>query len=287
MYKKIGEGKIRHGSFFSSLLSNVSLTAWMILINVLVFIIIFLAALFKENVYSFVSLVPFDLLNGKNVWTIFTHMFMHASFFHLFANMVSLWFVGGVLEKIIGRKRFIWLYMISGIFAGLFFSFAAFYFGNYELGEKIFGSANIAGVGASGAIFGLVGVLAFLLPSKKIYLIAGPIIAIIIQSIVSFTVTNAALAGFLSLIINIYIIFSIFSAFSYNRTFTKFALPIEMSFWLLPIVAIVPLVLIGLIFPLPIANSAHFGGLLVGIIYGVFLRIKYKRKISLLQKVLR
>ena len=47
---------------------------------------------------------------------------------HLFVNMFSLYFIGNFLEMIIGKKRFFWLYLISGLFAGLFFAFFAFVF---------------------------------------------------------------------------------------------------------------------------------------------------------------
>jgi membrane associated rhomboid family serine protease len=65
---------------------------------------------------------------------------------------------------------------------------------------------------------------------------------------------------------------------------SKFALPIEMPLWLLPIVAIVPLILIELIpgIDLPIGNMAHLGGFLFGAAYGLYLRIKYKKKTALI-----
>jgi len=58
----------------------------------------------------------------------------------------------------------------------------------------------------------------------------------------------------------------------------KIALPIELSFWFVPIVAIVPLVIIGLFVNLPIGNTAHMGGFLVGLVYGFYLKNKYKNK---------
>ena len=57
-----------------------------------------------------------------------------------------------------------------------------------------------------------------------------------------------------------------------------------MPFWLIPFVAIVPLVIIGLFVRLPIGNTAHFGGLMVGIFYGIYLRKKYKRKTKILSR---
>ena len=57
-----------------------------------------------------------------------------------------------------------------------------------------------------------------------------------------------------------------------------------MPFWLLPLVAIVPLVIIGLFVELPIGNTAHFGGFLAGVVYGFYLRKKYSRKIRMLER---
>jgi len=55
-----------------------------------------------------------------------------------------------------------------------------------------------------------------------------------------------------------------------------------MKLWVAPIIAIVPLVLIGLFVDLPIGNSAHIGGLLIGLLYAFYLRKKYKRKTALI-----
>ena len=110
---------------------------------------------------------------GK-IWTVLTSMFMHANSIHLFVNMVSLFFIGNFIEKLIGRKRFFWFYIISGIFAGLFFVFLSYYFGNliignFALGTRIFGNPETFAVGASGAIFALGGLLAVLTPNLRVY----------------------------------------------------------------------------------------------------------------------
>ena len=94
---------------------------------------------------------------------------MHGNFTHLFVNMISLFFIGNFVEKLVGRKRFFWLYMLSGLFAGLLFVFLAYFFGVSELGARIFGSPEIFAVGASGAIFALAGLLAVLTPKLRVY----------------------------------------------------------------------------------------------------------------------
>ena len=73
----------------------------------------------------------------------------------------------------------------------------------------------------------------------------------------------------------------------YNPKLIKIALPLEMQLWVLPIAAIIPLIVIGLIFPLPIANTAHLGGFLAGLGFGYYLRVKYRNKVRALQRVFR
>jgi membrane associated rhomboid family serine protease len=279
----------RHSIFFW--LEDMNITNYIIIINVLAFIlvnIIFsLFGLFNNfdcgiGACKYLTLQANNLFQKGYVWTLFTSMFMHSGFGHLFVNMISLFFVGNFLEMLIGRRRFLWFYLASGVFAGLFFSVLAFLFGNSLIGGKIFGTPFDYAVGASGAIFAIVGALALLLPRKKVYLIIGPLVAIILGALVdNYIKVNWALQ-IISFLINAYFFISIFFVISPNTRFRKIAFPVEMPFWLLPIVAIVPLVVIGLFITLPIGNMAHLGGLLAGIFYGLFLKLKYKRKSKLL-----
>jgi membrane associated rhomboid family serine protease len=72
-------------------------------------------------------------------WTPVTYMFVHADFWHIFFNMLSLFFFGPRVEERLGKGHFIALYLVSGL-AGAFFSFLT-------------PTAWI--VGASGAVFGV------------------------------------------------------------------------------------------------------------------------------------
>jgi len=262
---------------------NFSVNTWIIFVNIFLFFIFYF--LFNLGILDFekIAITPSNIFQGKYLWTFLTSIFMHANFVHLFANMFSLFFVGKFLEKIIGRKRYLWFYIISGIFAGLFFSILSFYFGNSLIGQKIFGNPNISAVGASGAIFGLLGVLAILIPYASIYLILGPLILIIIQAvIIPFIPENMVL--FISILFNFLIFIMIFAMFSFNSSVQKIAIPVRLPMWLLPIIAIVPLVLIGLFIELPIGNTAHLGGLIAGLIYGGYLKYKFKNKVKSLRK---
>jgi len=150
-------------SLFSSLNVNFSL----ILLNVFLFILF--SVLIGLGVLSldFVAIKPSNIFQGKYLWTFITSMFMHAGLFHIFANMLSLFFVGSFVEKLIGPKRYFYFYMFAGIFASLFFVLISFIFQGIEF--------NVFAVGASGAIFGLVGFLMILVPNLPVYIMFIPI----------------------------------------------------------------------------------------------------------------
>jgi len=262
----------------SNIFRTISLTNWIIILNILIYILVSVLIYFigEQKVLYWFALSPNVLFSGA-IWQLFTSFFTHIWFPHLLFNMISLFFIGNFVEKIIGRKRFLRFYLVAGVFAGLFFAILSFWFGS-GIGEKIFLSPSEYSVGASGALFALLGILAILTPYSKVYLIAGPLIAIIIQSFLSYFYPNLTFLSVFNVLITFYFIASIFSIFSFNSTIRKIAIPIEMPIWLLPIVAIIPLIIIGLILPLPIGNMAHLGGLLVGLAYGLYIKKKYKRK---------
>ncbi len=255
--------------------NNFSITNKLIFAN----LILYLASVFvlmgfgPEFFTRNFALTPSLILSGQALWTLFTSMFSHVQFFHIFANMFSLFFIGNFLEKIIGSKRFLSVYLIAGLVGGIFF----------VLSGLIFGKLDVPGIGASGAIFGILGVLAVLVPYSKIYLIVGPLILILADVILSPIIPPEFLSVF-SNIITILIFIMIFSLFSFNSSLRKFAVPLELPMWLLPLIAIVPLVTIGFFVNLPIGNSAHIGGLAVGLAYGFYLKKKFPNKTQRISK---
>lgn len=94
------------------------------------------------DVLNLGALVPALVAEGE-WWRLVTSAFLHSGFVHLGMNMLSLYFLGSFAEISFGRSRFLALYFISGIGGGL----AYLYFGPF----------NAPAVGASGAIFGLLG----------------------------------------------------------------------------------------------------------------------------------
>jgi membrane associated rhomboid family serine protease len=274
---------------FLKFFSGWKTTSYIILINVILFFLFLIlngltTSIFNVSFEKYLALQANNLFLHGYFWTLLTSMFMHAGLMHLFVNMFSLYFLGSFLEVLIGRKRYIKIYILSGIFAGLFFTALSFLFGQGIL-AKIFSNPETFAVGASGAIFGLAGVLALLTPKNRVYLITGPLIAIIIQWMVSSFVTNSFVSGTINFLVTIYILISIFSLISPFSS-RKIALPLAIPFWALPLVAIIPLVLIGLIpgVELPIGNMAHLGGFIAGAFYGFCLRIKYKKKTRIISE---
>ena len=91
------------------------------------------------------------IVDHQEYYRLFTAMFLHGGFEHLVNNMVVLAVVGYMLETNFGSVRFLIIYLVSGVLANIG---SIFYF--HETGE------NIVGVGASGAIFGIVGAFVYL-----------------------------------------------------------------------------------------------------------------------------
>jgi rhomboid protease GluP len=75
-------------------------------------------------------------------WRLVTSMFLHGSLLHLAFNMLALWQVGQLVERLFGSRRFLGLYAIAGVCGSL---------------ASVLWNANGNSVGASGAIFGIVG----------------------------------------------------------------------------------------------------------------------------------
>jgi hypothetical protein len=154
-----------HPGMKRSIFSRLSITFWLIGINVLAFIIFSIVIGINPDAIKFIAIQPANVLSGY-VWTFLTSMFMHGGFFHLFANMVTLFFVGVLIERLLGPKRYVYFYLAAGIFAGLLFVIS---------GILLPSETNQYAVGASGAIFGLLGLLMLLTPDLPVYIFFIPI----------------------------------------------------------------------------------------------------------------
>ncbi|HLC54218.1 MAG TPA: rhomboid family intramembrane serine protease [Candidatus Nanoarchaeia archaeon] len=263
--------------------SRWSLTGWIIAVTIATSVLFWSAVKFLPALFSYLALTPKSFVSGY-FWTAVTSMFLHANVFHLFVNMFSLFFLGKLVERIIGRKRYAWFYLIAGIVGALFFVGGAYLSGFVVNGDRLFGTPITSAVGASGALFGLLGLLAVLIPRQRVYLIVGPLVLIVLQVILGRFIPES-LQGVFALVVSFLFIFMIIGMFSSNSVIRKIALPMDLPLWLAPLVAIAPLSIISFFVELPIGNTAHFGGLIAGLVYGAVLRRKYARKVALLNRM--
>lgn len=90
-------------------------------------------------------------------WTFITSIFLHASLVHLFFNMFALLMFGIVLESRIGSKNFLRIFFIAGILGSI----------GYLLTAR---NPLIPAVGMSGAIYGIMGSLAMIMPGSIVFL---------------------------------------------------------------------------------------------------------------------
>ena len=124
------------------------------------------------------SLVDFGgnnllLVQSGEVWRIISAAFLHVSLIHLLVNMYSLVIIGTQVETFIGKLKFLFIYLISAIVGSLL--------------SLIFNEVNIVSVGASGAIFGLMGALLYFGYHYRLYLseaIKNQIIPVIVLNLI-------------------------------------------------------------------------------------------------------
>ena len=118
-------------------------------ILVAVNVIVYLICTFTGNLlYNIGELDAAAVLLRREYGRIIYSMFLHAGIDHLFNNMVILFFLGAMIEKVIGHIQLLLIYLLSGIGANI-----------CSLLYKVMTMDSMASVGASGAIFGLDGVL--------------------------------------------------------------------------------------------------------------------------------
>lgn len=151
-------------------LMPVSYSGMILLICIIVF---FLAQIAPGFVHNYLALIPYYVY--ERPWMILTHMFVHFSFDHLFFNMLFLFFFGMELERRVGGRKFLQIYLLSGIVAAL--------------AQMTVTSAPM--VGASGALFGALGCLAIIAPEIRVLLF------FIIPMSIRWAVVVFALADFL------------------------------------------------------------------------------------------
>ena len=113
-------------------------------------------------------------------WRLVTSTFLHANILHIAFNMYFLWFVGSAVESALGRGRFLAIYLVSGL-AG-------------SAGALVIDPTTVT-VGASGAIFGILGA-ALVLERQKVYVLGGQALMLIgISLVFSFVFSGISYGG--------------------------------------------------------------------------------------------
>ena len=125
---------------------------WIIMAANLLF---YIATMIQRSlIISTFGLTPMEL--GNEPWTIVTNMFVHAGLWHFLGNMLMLYFFGSYLLGLVGEVKFLLVYFAGGLLANVAF--------------LVLGSDFVTVVGASGALYGVMGAMAVMRPRLKVYL---------------------------------------------------------------------------------------------------------------------
>src|SRR3989344_3969598 len=117
-------------------ISNMSAVVLLLVFTIIVSVIALIVFIIFPESIVFFALRPDSIASGKYLWTLILHIFVHTGPLHLFVNMFVLLSLGGLSERIIGRRRFLLLYLIGGAGAGILAVIAAILFGN-GFGERV------------------------------------------------------------------------------------------------------------------------------------------------------
>jgi membrane associated rhomboid family serine protease len=128
------------------------------------------------------SLVGFWVAEGE-WWRLITSGFIHASIIHLLFNMVMLWWFGSALETLLGRGRYLGLYFVS-LLGG-------------AAGALLATQANQLTVGASGAVFGILGA-GVVLERRQIMVFGGGALSVVVLNLaLTFLIPGISIGGHL------------------------------------------------------------------------------------------
>ena len=140
---------------------------WLLIINIGVFLAAILIRPLGVFIYTWFELDATTLGRALQPWRLITYQFLHHPdwYWHIFVNMLGLFFLGPTLERHWGSKRFISFYLGCGVAGALFYFF---------LVAVRFLPAG-AMVGASGAILGMLAACAILFPQFVVFIFIFPV----------------------------------------------------------------------------------------------------------------
>ena len=162
---------------------------------------------FAAYVFQQTGVIDLERWLGLHFWQgshfnpvqLFTYMFMHGGFVHLFCNMFSLWMFGSLLERVLGSKRYLFYYISCGLGAALVQELVWQFSWQSILASMVTGPAGssvteiinainsgkasftmdefynlLLTVGASGAVFGILLAFGMIFPNMPMYIIPFP-----------------------------------------------------------------------------------------------------------------
>lgn len=152
-----------------------SVTTWLIVINVVVYI---LMHLFPIVFYSG-SLTVHDAFERLEVWRLITFQFLHSpsSLAHIGFNMLGLWIFGPIVENYLSGKKYLAFYLTCGLFGGLLFVVLNLlgHLLDFQIPGLLTYDFKSPLVGASAGVFGVIVACAYISPNTEIMLLFPPI----------------------------------------------------------------------------------------------------------------
>ena len=162
-------------AFQSNFLERIPpVTRNILIINVVMFVAILINETFM--VRTFAMFYPASPL--FHWWQPLTHMFMHGGFWHILFNMYTLVMFGMVVERVLGTKKFLILYFVTGLGAVALHTGVEWLQVHYlSSGDPtvVIDLYRTPMVGASGAIYGVLVAFAMLYPEARMTLIFPPV----------------------------------------------------------------------------------------------------------------
>lgn len=167
-----------------------TITKNLLIINVLMFFATWVFGRRGVDLNELLGL-HFFLASDFGLYQLFTYMFMHAGFMHIFLNMLMLWMFGCVVENVWGPRKFLFYYIACGVGAGVLQMVAQFGEFYFLAADQIpgFGIGNVmevarnsqpvlnmwTTVGASGAIYGVLLAFGMLFPEQRMFIFPLPV----------------------------------------------------------------------------------------------------------------
>lgn len=133
---------------------NLSAVWFLIIANLIVYI----ATSINSDLISILGLERASL--AERPWTIVTCLFVHLDFWHICGNMITLYFFGTYVSKLIGENKFLIIFFLGGITGNVFYLLLA--------------NPYTTVIGASGAVFAVGGALTILRPKLNVIIIPIP-----------------------------------------------------------------------------------------------------------------